>query len=209
MTAMGHFKKLATILAVIAATVSCGDVVRQGRSAGYLVIDLLQASRGGAQAGTPSGTLQSDVLTLVTSPAPCSPAAPCATVFNDSGLATIRLASKDVSGTTQPSTNNDVTITRYRVNFRRTDGRNAPGVDVPYGFDGAVTGTVQTGGTLELAFELVRHTSKEESPLVQLINSQTIISTIADVTLYGRDQVGNDISVTGSITIDFGNFGDQ
>ena len=27
-------------------------------------------------------------------------------------------------------------MTRYRVEFRRTDGRNTPGVDVPYGFDG-------------------------------------------------------------------------
>jgi hypothetical protein len=206
---MAQFKKLATTLAVIAVSVSCGDVVRQGRSSGYLVIDLLTASRGGAQAGAPSGTLQSDVLTMVTTPAPCTTTAPCATVFNDSGTATLRLTAKDVTGTTQPSSNNDVTITRYRVSFRRTDGRNTPGVDVPYGFDGAATGTVQTGQSLKLGFELVRHTSKKESPLVQLITSPAIISTIADVTFYGRDQVGNEINVTGSISIDFGNFGDQ
>jgi hypothetical protein len=35
-----------------------------------------------------------------------------------------------------------------------------------------------------------------------------MISTIADVTFYGRDQAGNDVSATGSIGIDFGNFGD-
>jgi len=28
------------------------------------------------------------------------------------------------------------------------------------------------------------------------------------VTFYGTDRVGNDISVTGSIQVDFGNFGD-
>ena len=39
-------------------------------------------------------------------------------------------------------TNNFITVTRYHVEFRRTDGRNTPGVDVPYAFDGAGTVTV-------------------------------------------------------------------
>ena len=30
----------------------------------------------------------------------------------------------------------------------------------------------------------------------------------AKVTFYGTDQTGNDVSVTGTIQIDFGNFGD-
>jgi hypothetical protein len=55
----------------------------------------------------------------------------------------------------------------------------------------------------------VRHVAKEESPLVQLVANPNIINTIAEVTFYGRDQVGNDISATGSISIEFGNFGDQ
>lgn len=209
MTVTRHLTTLAATIAVIAGTVSCGDVVRQGRSSSYLVIDKLEARRGATQPGAPSGTLLSDVLTLVTSPAPCTTTAPCATVFNDNAVATLRLSPKNVDSTLSPSSNNDVTITRYRVSFRRADGRNTPGLDVPYGFDGAATGSVQVGGTLELGFELVRHTSKEESPLVQLVNSPTIISTIAEVTFYGRDQVGNEMSVTGYISIDFGNFGDQ
>ena len=65
------------------------------------------------------------------------------------------------------------------------------------------------GGTLSLGFELVRHVAKQESPLVQLVTSPTIISTIADITFYGADRVGNEVQVTGSILIDFGNFGDQ
>ena len=64
------------------------------------------------------------------------------------------------------------------------------------------------GGKAEMGFEWVRHAAKEESPLVQLQSSPTIITTIADVTFWGTDQVGNDISVTGSMQIDFGNFGD-
>jgi hypothetical protein len=126
------------------------------------------------------------------------------------GTATFRLALKDIgNGSIAPTTNNEVTITRYRVTYRRADGRNTPGVDVPYAFDGAATGTVRTGATLGLAFELVRHIAKEESPLVQLGSNSAIITTIADITFYGRDQVGNDISATGYIQVDFGNFGDQ
>ena len=44
---------------------------------------------------------------------------------------------------------------------------------------------------------------------MELASGRTIITTIADVSFYGRDQVGNDVNVTGSIQIDFGNFGDK
>ena len=92
--------------------------------------------------------------------------------------------------------------------FKRADGRNAPGVDVPYPFDGAVTGTVPSAGTTDLAFQLVRLVAKQEAPLVQLQNSPTFIDVIAELSFYGRDRVGNDVSATGSILIEFGNFGD-
>ena len=41
-----------------------------------------------------------------------------------------------------------------------------------------------------------------------LASNGMIISTVADITFYGRDQAGNDVSVAGSISVDFGNFGD-
>jgi hypothetical protein len=94
------------------------------------------------------------------------------------------------------------------VEYKRADGRNTPGVDVPYPWDGAVTGTVQIGGTLTLSFELVRHDAKSEAPLAALVYNPTIITTITEVTFYGHDRVGNAVSVTGTIQIDFGNFGD-
>jgi hypothetical protein len=189
---------------------SCGDVVRDGRSPVFLVIQSLTAARGGASAGAASGFLQSDVQTVVTAPPPCAPTTPCRTIFSDAGSVTLRLSLKDVGiGVAEPSPNNEVTITRYRVDFRRSDGRNTPGVDVPYGFDGGVTGTVNATGALALGFELVRHVAKMEAPLVHLIESPVIISTIAEITFYGQDRVGNDISATGFITVDFGNFGDQ
>jgi hypothetical protein len=208
---MRHIKLIAGVFAVVATSVSCGDVVRQGNAPVFLGIDRLEGIRGATTPGQPTGNLISDVLTMVTSPAPCTTTAPCPTVFNDLGRATFRLTPKDIgtaTSPTAPSTNNEVTIQRYRVRYIRADGRSTPGVDVPYGFDGAVTATVPAVGTVQVGFELVRHISKEEAPLVQLVNSQTIITTLAEVTFYGQDRVGNEVSVTGSITVDFGNFGD-
>jgi hypothetical protein len=205
-----HNWKIFAALLVLTSSVSCGDVVRQGRGPMFLVIDSLVGARGNGGGG--GGVLLSDVITNMRTPPPCSATAPCPTVFNDTGQVVLRLSPKDVATTgvsNAPSTNNQVTISRYRVVYRRADGHNVPGIDVPYGFDGAVTGTIPASGSLSLGFELVRHVAKEESPLVQLIVSPTIIVTIADVSFYGRDQVGNDISVTGSIQVNFGNFGDQ
>ena len=210
MTRMRLIIRILTVVSVAAAATSCGDVVRQGRAPVFLIIDQLTASRGGGTA-TASSFLLSDVLTIVTTPAPCSTDNPCATIFNDTGAATLRLSPKDIGPVgvpVTPSQNNEVTIRRVHVGYRRSDGRNIQGVDVPYAFDGAATGTVPAAGTLTLGFEMVRHTAKEESPLVQLQSNGVIITTIADVTFYGTDKVGNDISVTGSIQVDFGNFGD-
>jgi len=190
--------------------VSCGDVVRQGSSPVYLVIDQLQGIRGAVSAGTPSSTLISDVITNVTSPDPCTTASPCPTIFGDNGQVTLRAPLKDPGATAplSPTTNNEVTISRYHVDYIRADGRNTPGVDVPYGFDSAVTGTIPAGGSLTLGFELVRSAAKSETPLVQLKTSSNVINVIARVTFYGADRVGNNVTVTGQIGIEFGNFGD-
>jgi len=198
------------VAAIVAASISCGDVVRAGRSPVYLVISSLQAAQGNHPT-TLVGNLLSDVITNITSPSPCTAASPCPTVFNDVGVAQLRLSLKDIgspSTPSQPTTNNDVTITRIHINYRRADGRNTPGVDVPYPWDAAATITVPGSGNATIGFELVRHAAKEEAPLIQLRSSPSTINTITEVTFYGRDQVGNEVSVTGLIQINFGNFGD-
>ena len=197
--------------ALIAATISCGNVVRSSRAPVMLVINNLQATRGAATVGQPGSNLVSDVFTLVTSGGVCTQAAPCPTIFADTGLVTLSIALKDI-GITNAATatsNNQVTINRVHVSYRRTDGRNQEGVDVPYGYDTASTGTVPAGGNLQLGFVIVRSQAKESSPLIQLRTNFQIISAIIDVTLYGTDIVGNEVSVTGSIGVDFANFGDQ
>jgi hypothetical protein len=202
MIAFNQLKKLSGAVVLIAASVSCGDASRNGKSPNYLVIDSLTVP-------VTVNYLQSDVVKMETSPAPCTTDNPCPTVFSDSATVILESFQKDVTATA-PSTNNAITVSRYHVNYIRADGRNTPGVDVPYGFDGALTGTTDPStGKLTLTFELVRHVAKMESPLAELATNAAVITTIADVTFYGKDIIGNDVNVTGSIQVDFGNFGDK
>ena len=174
------------------AGAGCSDTVREGRSPSYLIIDKLEATQGTDT--TLTGQLSSDVLTK-------------GTVFEDRGFATMSLGLKNVSST--PTQTNAITVTRYHVDYRRADGRNTPGVDVPYGFDGATTGTISESDAT-LTFVLVRVQAKLESPLANLagLGGAQVITTLADVTFYGRDQAGNDVKVTGSINVTFADFSD-
>ena len=158
------------VVLAVAGTISCGNVVTSSRSPVLLVIDSLQGIRGAATLGTPGNPLISDVITNVTTPDPCKPASPCPTIFSDSGQVTLRLVPKDigtVASPTTPSSNSAVTITRYHVEYLRADGRTGASV-VPASFDGAMTVTVPTTGTVTAGLELVRVDAKKESPLVEL-----------------------------------------
>ena len=189
-------------IAVLAAT-SCGEVARTGQSPAFLIIDALDGASG-ADPNNFTTTVFSDVETVVED---------VPTRFNDVGRVSLRLGLRNPGSPgspTSPSTLNEITITRYRVNFRRSDGRNTPGVDVPHGFDGAFTVTVPAGGTVQTGFNLVRNQAKSEPPLKNLVGggAQRFISTIAEITFYGRDQAGNEVSVTGTISVDFADFAD-
>jgi hypothetical protein len=56
---------------------------------------------------------------------------------------------------------------------------------------------------------LVPAKAKLESPLLALRTQggQVIISTIAEVTLYGTDQAGRDVSVLAKISVAFADYG--
>ena len=196
-----HLRQIAgafTVAAVGLGVSGCSETVREGQSPAYLVINQLEAAPG-ADDSEFQNKLASDVVTN-------------GTVFEDAGRVSFTLALKNIGSpgqSTSPTINNFITVTRYHVEFRRTDGRNTPGVDVPYAFDGAGTVTVtETGGSM--VFALVRAQAKVEAPLKNLAGGggAALISTIADVTFYGKDQTGNDVSVTGSISVNFADWGD-
>jgi hypothetical protein len=206
--AMHRLVRTAPLLAVIAA--GCGQYVRDsGRAPAQPVIMSLEAASG-AEPQKFGGTLASDVITNVKRTVN-GQEVDVPTIFGDSAQVKMTLILKDpgqAGVTTAPSLLNQVTFTRYHVAYHRADGRNAPGVDVPFAFDGAATFTVGADSAVTAGFEIVRNAAKEEAPLMALRASGVIITTIADVTFYGRDQAGNEVSSTGSIQIDFGNFGD-
>jgi hypothetical protein len=197
-----------TVGALVASAISCGNVVRSSRAPAILVVNSLLASQGKqGVGGIASPNLISDVLTVITTGGTCTTQNPCPTIFGDTGTISLSLAPKDTD--VALTSNNQVTINRIHVSYRRTDGRNTEGVDVPYSYDTASTVTVPAQGTATAGFIIVRNQAKTESPLVELVNNGQLISAIIDVTVYGTDIVGNTVNATGSIGVMFGNFGDQ
>lgn len=192
-----YISGLAALTFAVAA-VSCTDSVRQGTGSSFLIVDRMEAASG-AEPDEFGGTLQSDVVTVVEGQS---------TIFNDLGQVTLSLGLKDPGRVTAPTQNLAITVDRYNVRYVRADGRNTPGVDVPYSFDGSVTVTVAAGGTATVSFPIVRHVAKQEAPLGALAGGRVVISTIAEITFFGRDQVGHEVSVTARIGVDFANFAD-
>ena len=186
---------------VAAATVlpGCTSQQMQGASSSYLIVDSLNGSRGDQDDF--SGVLESDVVSNT------------GTVVGDIGKVDLRLGMKDPGSTTNPSTPtsaNFITVTRYHVKYVRADGRNTQGVDVPYEFDGGASVTVRDGAAIStLAITLVRAQAKLEAPLLALRGQggQVVISTIAEITLYGTDQAGREVSVAAKIDVTFADFG--
>ncbi len=177
---------------------ACGSLTESGRSASFMIIDNLR----GAPGFSPSqlgNMLQSDVLTK-------------GSPYEDPGQVTIRLGLKDFGSPSAPNTptqTNYITVTRYRIVYQRSDGRNTPGVDVPYPIEGGMTFTA-VGGVTTGTFTLVRAQAKLEAPLRALVGlgGAVVISTIAEITFYGHDQTGVQVSAVGYITVNFADWGD-
>jgi hypothetical protein len=195
------------LLALSMLTAGCGNY-DQGPATSIVRIVALEGAPGNRpdQFG---GNLLSDVVTLVIRPD--AQGGNFFASYNDIGRVTMSLALKDpgMPGVANvPSALNTVTITHYRVQYRRSDGRNVQGVDVPFAFDSGLTMTIPNDGTAQIGFDLVRNAAKNEAPLRALSNDPSFISTIAEVTFFGHDQGGKSVAVTGFIGITFGNFAD-
>ena len=195
---MNTHKFLSTVARLAVAAVcmifsaACGsEMLRTGRAPAYLVVSSISTTAGGG--GDTSGSLLSDV----------------APVFNDIAQVTFNAVAKNPTAISTAI--NDITLTRYRVTYRRTDGRNTPGVDVPYSFDGGLSVFVPVGGSGTASFDIVRHQAKIEPPLANLTGGGGLIfiSTIAEITFFGHDQNGNEVSAIGRVDIQFADFADQ
>jgi len=201
----------ATLAAPLAA---CTQAQTTGQSPAYLIIDSL-AGAPGAEPEEFRGVLASDVVTNVKTQVDINgetQTVAVPTIFADNGRAVFRLALKDpgsVDSPNRPSSANFITLNRYRVQYVRADGRNTPGVDVPYPFDGAITATVADNGATA-QFTVVRVQAKQESPLLPLTlgGGANTISAMAEITFFGADQAGRPVNVTGTLGVDFSDWGD-
>jgi hypothetical protein len=167
---------------------SCTDLLTQHRSSSILLIERI------ANGANEQGYLQSDVLRSNG-------------VFEDIARITTRVTLKDpgtAENAASPSPANFITVTRYRVVYKREAGRNTPGVDVPYPWDGGTTFTTVSGIQTN-DFVIVRAQAKLEPPLFALrgLGGSVIISTVAEITFYGHDQAGQGVTAQATMQIDF------
>jgi hypothetical protein len=196
---MKNMKKvlgIAIILSAFLVLVSCNPVDNDSRSASLLLIDDIV----GADAdGGVANFLQSDVLLGNGS------------VRADSITATIRAETLDPDPLLGASQYNDIVLTRYLVSFTRTDGRNVPGQDVPYPFEGSMSSVVKTGSTASVSLVLVREVAKLEPPLIGLVDlgAEVVLTCTAKIDFYGHDMVNRTVKATGYLTVYFANYADQ
>lgn len=186
----------AAVLCGVSLT-SCAELATNGSGPSYLVVMGIETTAGGRDEGS-GASLESDVRTN-------------GSVFTDFGTANIRNVMKNQLSTTAPTPHSDITLNHYRVRYIRTDGQNREGIDIPYGFDGGTTVTIPAGATAPVTFDLVRLQSKVEPPLRTLIGNggAQVLSMIAEVTFYGRNQGGDEVMVTGRVDVKFADFGDS
>ena len=190
-------KILGLIIAVLLLG-SCTAVEDDSTSGSRLQIMSLTGNDIEGKAG--STTVFSDVITNNS-------------IFDDPGVAEIEALPLDPSlQTATVSPYMDVLVDQIDVEFRRTDGRNIEGVDVPVRFTQPVSMLVPILKSSEIPFVLVRHVAKLEAPLFQLraIPSQEVVlQLVAVVTIHGKDGAGNRVApVTGYISVWCADFAD-
>lgn len=107
---------------------------------------------------------------------------------------------------------NDIELFKYGVTYRRSDGRNTEGVDVPYAFEEGMSGIIRIGQTASFSFILVREAAKQEPPLINLLmpsnRGETLVVT-AQIDFYGKDLAGRAVKATGYIPVTFADFANQ
>lgn len=108
-----------------------------------------------------------------------------------------------------PSVPSAVLLRSYEVRYSRTDGRGVEGIDVPYRITGNVTTAidVKTSGTEDVLIEVVRRQAKMEPPLSTIFQT-SVLTVMAEVTLYGETVAGRRVSASGRMQIDFADFVD-
>ena len=198
---------LLVLLAVMLVSFACTRVEDNSRSGSLLSVEsVVGIGDPDASEGTP---LLSDTCDLVT----VDDQSFCTVVNDDAGITFsnnyLQIGPGSGAG---PSGSflNDIIVNRYRVDYFRPNGRNTPGVDVPYGIDGTMNVRVPLNGTATGNIIVVRHEAKKEPPLAELTSGQSegVMTVQAEIKFYGQDLAGHTVTATGWLEIHFANFGE-
>ncbi len=137
-------------------------------------------------------------------------------VVSDSVQLAIAIRFKNPNIATIPQIPSAVIVDRYEVKYRRSDGRGVEGQDVPYSITGNLTAAfdVKDSGTDPLTIEVVRAQAKLEPPLRNLssvtgtsLGGAFVVTMFADITLHGHTISGQNVTGTGTLQIDFADYG--
>jgi hypothetical protein len=129
-------------------------------------------------------------------------------LFTCPDFATVTAAVRPKNPLTPSTQSMAVVVTSYSVRYFRTDGRGVEGVDVPYRVTGNLTLQVASGASTGIPIEVVRHQAKNEPPLSAIFQA-TVLTIMAEVTLYGNTVAGEAVSASGTLQIDFADYGDN
>jgi hypothetical protein len=138
----------------------------------------------------------------------------CCGIINDNAQLTFDLIPKNQFAL---QNFNDVQLERYEVRFRRSDGHDVEGVDVPFSITAGMGGIVPVNGTLVTTVVVVRHQAKLEPPLRNLhgvlVSNGTftfggagILTTIAEITVHGRTTSGKVVTARTFLEVVFADF---
>ena len=126
-------------LGLLPLVAGCTKAQQQGTGSSYLIVDSIEGASGAKPDEFGVHARPSDVISV-------KGKSVCADDLGDRW--SMHLGLKDPGSSdspTSPTSANFITVSRYHVEYVRADGRNTPGVDVPFPFDGAMTLTVGAG----------------------------------------------------------------
>jgi hypothetical protein len=137
------------------------------------------------------------------------------TIVEDAVSVTIENRPRDPT-LTSSSVFTDFRFTRYRVEFKRTDG----GTEVPTPFDGTMNLYVPSGQQVSIPIVLVRADQKVQKPLSHLQRFSPTggvepgtglfeIHTTATVIFYGETVANQQSCTSGSLTVNFTDWGNS
>jgi len=191
--------KILACIPIVFILFSCNPLENISKSNSILIV--IQIT-GTDIEGNEANFLQSDVVKVVEGQS---------SITADTASAALKAELLDPTCGVESSIYNDIMVTRYVVSYSRSDGKNTPGVDVPYSFEGALSTLIPIGSSSTISFIIVREVAKLEPPLINLVQGggEVVLEVTAKIDFYGHDLANNKVKATGYLTIFFANYIDQ